>query len=322
MPEVVFQANHVLRPGGNRREDMADCAKEGSIGGWTCKKSTREGDLYLFYFGQPDFVVTAVGVAEGGVEEEENKGTFDWTAKERAWFCGFSPLIGLPQPLPRASIESHRTLREWWQARPFRGGPKAIPYEFAVPLLKLIQKTNRQRRRLVSLINQYLGELEPMPARRRKPVSGSSGLRSERILQFAVDKDRLPGAVTVATRRIIRDTPCAQGLKTLYEHECQICGTFICTPHATGRRYSEVHHLRPLGGGHRGKDGPGNMLVVCPTCHAELDLLAIAIQPDDRRIVTFSKTGSKKRKLYVRDEHKLKKENIAYHWRMYQSALR
>lgn len=97
-------------------------------------------------------------------------------------------------------------------------------------------------------------------------------------------------------RRIVRDTRLSRSLKLLYDHECQLCGETINLP--DGRRYSEAHHLRPLGNPHHGFDVANNVVVVCPNHHAMLDLGAIRL--DEKAIVT--KPG-----------HALATESIAYH---------
>lgn len=42
-------------------------------------------------------------------------------------------------------------------------------------------------------------------------------------------------------------------------------------PISNKKYYSEVHHIRPLGYPHNGKDVEENMIVVCPNCHRQLD---------------------------------------------------
>jgi predicted restriction endonuclease len=77
--------------------------------------------------------------------------------------------------------------------------------------------------------------------------------------------DRIEAHVT----RIIRDTAAASLLKRLYDYKCQICGLRIEL--MSGSYYIEVHHVRPLGGSHKGLDTQANMLVLCPNHHAMFD---------------------------------------------------
>ena len=79
-----------------------------------------------------------------------------------------------------------------------------------------------------------------------------------------------PGRMSVHTTRVIRDSATAMELKRLYGHCCQVCDRRIELE--PGSFYSEVHHIRPLGGPHKGLDRQDNMLVICPTHHAMFDL--------------------------------------------------
>ena len=60
----------------------------------------------------------------------------------------------------------------------------------------------------------------------------------------------------------------------MYDDQCQICGYKVIL---IGRNYSEGHHLQPLGNPHHGRDIKGNIIIVCPNCHAKLDYKAIKI---------------------------------------------
>ena len=79
-----------------------------------------------------------------------------------------------------------------------------------------------------------------------------------------------PERMQSTTTRVIRDTAEARRLKEVYEFRCQICSERIEL--GGGKFYAEVHHVRPLGGEHKGLDTQENMLVVCPNHHAMLDL--------------------------------------------------
>jgi hypothetical protein len=87
--------------------------------------------------------------------------------------------------------------------------------------------------------------------------------------------DQAPPRVEMTTYRILRDTKLARGIKALHNHSCQICGTAIVLP--DGSRYSEAHHVQPLGGSHNGPDIRANVMVLCPNHHAMCDLGAIEL---------------------------------------------
>lgn len=79
----------------------------------------------------------------------------------------------------------------------------------------------------------------------------------------------------VRVSRIIRDGSLIRELKALHNHCCQLCGECIELP--DGRRYSEGHHLQPLGSPHNGPDIRSNVLILCPNHHAMCDLGAIEL---------------------------------------------
>ena len=72
----------------------------------------------------------------------------------------------------------------------------------------------------------------------------------------ATDLANPPSRVLTHTYRIIRDTRLIQRLKYLHRDRCQLCGETLKLP--GGDRYSEGHHLQPLGGPHRGPDTSAN----------------------------------------------------------------
>src|SRR6266404_5700396 len=78
-----------------------------------------------------------------------------------------------------------------------------------------------------------------------------------------------PSRIKVTTIRIVRDTARARLLKVKYGFRCQVCNERIEISPA--RYYAEAHHVRPLGGRHKGLDEEGNMLVLCPNHHAMFD---------------------------------------------------
>ena len=77
-----------------------------------------------------------------------------------------------------------------------------------------------------------------------------------------------------------RNQKIVKELKELYKNKCQICEQTI----EIGKfKYSEVHHIQPLGGEHNGIDSKNNMLVLCPNHHKMFDLGILAIDPIDCR---------------------------------------
>lgn len=104
--------------------------------------------------------------------------------------------------------------------------------------------------------------------------------------------------------RFVRDSEPVKKLKKLYQNRCQICGyTF---EFKKGEFYSEVHHYNPLHEG--GNDDTDNMIVVCPTHHAEFDYKVIVIGQDRKSII--NREGRIVNSITFNPEHKLSLKNI------------
>jgi predicted restriction endonuclease len=95
--------------------------------------------------------------------------------------------------------------------------------------------------------------------------------------------------------RILRDTKVARWVKFMHEYRCQLCDRTIHLPDSL---YAEAHHIRPLGGRHRGPDVVENVMCLCPNHHVELDYGAIPLERDRIRAVSG---------------HELSTESIEYH---------
>ncbi len=91
-----------------------------------------------------------------------------------------------------------------------------------------------------------------------------------------------PSRTEVRVNRVIRDTVLVQRLKALHDDRCQRCFLRLDLP--DGSAYSEGHHLQPLGSPHHGPDVPENVLILCPNCHALLDLAVVSIEKSSLRL--------------------------------------
>lgn len=123
-------------------------------------------------------------------------------------------------------------------------------------------------------------------------------------LQVPTDFEKPPLRFSAWVTRPIRDTPRARSQKSTYDFRCQICGTRIES--TQGLFYAEVHHIQPLGGGHRGLDTKNNMLVLCPNHHAMFDFgIPRFLSATSVRIVdtTYKLTSS----------HTISRDAIDYH---------
>jgi mRNA-degrading endonuclease RelE of RelBE toxin-antitoxin system len=96
--------------------------------------------------------------------------------------------------------------------------------------------------------------------------------------------------------RIIRDTFLAREIKKIHKNKCQICSKTLMIN--TETPYAEAHHIKPLGAPHNGPDVIGNIICVCPNCHAILDYGGILLD---------------QKNIHSTDIHKISSEYMDYH---------
>ena len=120
-----------------------------------------------------------------------------------------------------------------------------------------------------------------------------------------------PGRVKTTVSRIIRDTKLSKDTKERYGRKCQICGLSICI--ASGGFYAEAHHIKPLGGISQGPDTSDNLIILCPTHHAEFDFGSIAIDPDSMRILHIDEANQFHGKPLYYQRNDLSKDFLSYH---------
>jgi hypothetical protein len=298
--DIVFDplkfSRKVTSPGEDRDQDW-DAGKVAN--GYTCKKSAKHGDLYLFWFAEPYHGVYELGVCDGNVRTKDESNWPFWPEWPEGWVCGYDPFLRLENEVRLLDhVQTDPVLSNWWRGLPARGGPKTLLKNPIVArrILELILRLNPD---LTALLGPYLVGL-PAPSMPSGPI------------RLPEEDEGPPSRVVYTVTRIVRNTALGDELKNLYNYQCQVCGQRIDTP--TGP-YIEVHHLRPLGGEHAGPDSWDNMLVLCPNCHAEFDGLAIAICPQTDLIACFDEGNELEDCTPVFwPEHLLAKENIEYHW--------
>lgn len=133
-------------------------------------------------------------------------------------------------------------------------------------------------------------------------------------IKHAVDikKPEPTERIEITTTRIIRDTRIVKQLKQIHADRCQVCGKSIIL---RSRHYSEGHHLQPLGGEHQGPDIPGNIIIVCPNHHAEMDYGVIAVNPETLGVEHYNtKDEYHGQKLRIHKAHPLEKMYLEYHY--------
>lgn len=139
--------------------------------------------------------------------------------------------------------------------------------------------------------------------------SSSGGVHERLDTEESVQDATPPERVETTTSRIIRNTTLVKNLKHEHDYRCQICD-------AQRRRsrtahYAEGHHLHPLGDG--GPDIRANVVVVCPTCHADLDYGMLTIEPELLYVQHSYDRSRDGVPLRTVSSHDLGREYIEYH---------
>ena len=122
-------------------------------------------------------------------------------------------------------------------------------------------------------------------------------------------KHKNPEKIFSVTKRVKRDAQKVTDLKLRYLDKCQICN--YCLVLETGKRHSEVHHLRPIGR-EGGNDDTDNMIVLCPNHHKAFDFSVLRLDISGNKVVDLG--GKEIAKIQFKNKHALSKENITYQY--------
>jgi len=108
--------------------------------------------------------------------------------------------------------------------------------------------------------------------------SGHKGTAFERLRQAeAAMADVVPERIqAVVSQTIRRDTRLIEALKEVFNYRCQFPGCNVRIPKRGGGYYIEVAHILPVSKG--GQSRLGNLLVLCPNHHKEMDLGDLQIE--------------------------------------------
>ncbi len=98
---------------------------------------------------------------------------------------------------------------------------------------------------------------------------------------FDLSKPEPTQRIKIKTYRILRDTNLARKLKYLHDNQCQLCDKFLEIK--PGEKYSEAHHIKPLGKSHNGPDVANNIIILCPNHHVLCDYGGIKLELDQIR---------------------------------------
>jgi hypothetical protein len=119
-----------------------------------------------------------------------------------------------------------------------------------------------------------------------------------------VRPERAQRRIEVTVSRVVRDTLTVAKLKMLHGHRCQVCGKSLRLGRA--KKYSEGHHLRPLGAPHDGPDVAANIVIVCPNHHALLDFAALGIAAGQLRSIPGHSVGQE----FIRYHNRLVRNHL------------
>jgi hypothetical protein len=214
-----------------------------------------------------------------------------------------SPVVWLDEPVPYSEIRNLPSAKEHFEFVRAKQGTvfRISPVGFN-KILDLISKKNPHQR---NEIYDFLSAKPSAFAAEVVAVDETGGLKPPRKATFTI-------------QRVIRDSAVGRSLKQLYQYQCQVCGMTIELPN--NRYYAEIHHLRPVGKPHNGKDGTPNTIVVCPHHHAMFDLGAIAIDPNTQTVKHWNPDGTENDSSLIL-KHRLDKASLNYHyWKLFKGA--
>lgn len=241
---------------------------------WRFARDVQVGDFLVAY---KLYHLLDVGLVTGEC-------TFEWDE-----LSGNERLYCYRRPVQWLGLESHEITGE--VSRAFMSRNLTI-------FLLGDENTVQQVRNLLESVNN-IGQL---PKKFRKSLNETPN----------ASDNKKPTRVKTETYRILRDTKKSRAMKKVYDHKCQICGARINIP-GSGY-YSEVHHIRPLGGNHSGPDDYSNMLCLCPWHHAEMDYGVFYIAPESLTIVHSNpRNRYHNRAIRMRPDHGIDKAHLKYH---------
>jgi hypothetical protein len=252
------------------------------------RRKVEAGDWFVYYRG----VRTLTGrrpnpeyFGMGRITDVWRDAAIPETAPKRGWrwFCSISDYVPFPEPV---SWKRNGELFEQIKQNRFRDGVRSISQETYEAILEGAGLLETLQAGEVPTFTR--GNAGILPATAPGAWSASD-----------VGEPEPARRVFSTSYRVLRDTPLARRLKQLHEHACQICGTAISFP--DGQKYSEAHHIQPLGRPHNGTDRASNILVLCPTHHVLCDYGAIRLDL---------------RELRQHPDHVIRPEFVRYHNRV------
>ncbi|MBI1764335.1 MAG: HNH endonuclease [Acidobacteria bacterium] len=239
-------------------------------------QSWSPGDRLFFWMSSPARCVVGLGVLKGLHKKKDKSGNNLFDVEYLTY-----PLANRP------FIDDLRLNAKLFDASFLKSGPAWTVYSL----------TEEQGKELYQIVVGQNPEIN-LGWNTRTPLI-------QRAREFeAVDLAEPPARVITTTSRVIRDTVKARQMKLKYGYGCQVCRLKI--EFGPGRFYVEAHHVRPLGGNHKGCDTEDNLMILCPTHHAMFDLgIPYFVSPNRIRIYN--------QEYDLLCNHKLSDDNVSYH---------
>jgi len=224
---------------------------------WTCKKTAKPGDLYLFYFGEPECKIAGLAVCRESPDPEGWKRR-NWTNRQKMFFCRWDALYHCNAPVTADEVRANRILGLWWATKPFRGRPKAISPAVANSLLQIIVKREPN---VAGLLKGYIDErTHPVTVpKEAKPIAAWEGTLYERLAKQRMRSQEL------------RDEKIRRSMDSKGHLICEVAGCgfdFLATYGELGRGFAHVHHRSQLAAGKRKRTKLADLAIVCANCHA------------------------------------------------------
>lgn len=151
-----------------------------------------------------------------------------------------------------------------------------------------------------ALFGAQAGEPESDPLQELEPVTVSPDRFADSVGRFW----------TIAETQL-QDPESVRELKSLYADRCQLCEDRLASGDGTG--YSEVHHLRPLNGPHDGPSDPENMIVLCPTHHADFDNGVVRVDVESLTVHHPFDSDVDGATITTKGDHDIAAEHLRYH---------
>ena len=224
-----------------------------------CVRAMRRGDIVVAYQAG-EGIVGLAALASGGYEEVPGTGdlnTFDLAPE---------PALRLDHPVPLRHLKTDAA---------------------TAPLFRQLQGSVFEAtefwdgiKRHILANNPHLAEALRIFERQVQRLRKTTGAEKDVWAKMAAE--RAP-TYRWRGRTYRRKGEQSAWLRRLYDFRCQICGAQFLTP--DGRMVIEVHYLRPLTVFGPRADHPGNMLVLCPNHHLQLELSEeVRVDWDGKRI--------------------------------------